>query len=338
MSSVEQDHTAIEQYIADRLGEEKLQALSQEGLETVREKYREALEEYDEEMFAAADAFREFNFENYVASASVVDFVTIGANGPRPFGGQDAIFLYGAAVPDGDPMGTGVLLIAEEDVQDVTLEELVDQFTQAGKPFELDLSCRSADNVSDAYILEIPEDSSASECIEEPDPSDVPPEGDRIDRIRAVTDEADILNIGSNLSLTDENGYPADFGVDIKRVEPVSITSSQVTTGGARYEMQDDSFLDAEMELDETITGTEDKSAGLVGWATPNLMAIDTGSMCESVYGTVKTNNDGQVQMSIVGYEPKNVTQAEIRDTSSTSSDSGSSDNASGDSIEDRTI
>lgn len=338
MSSVEQDHTAVETWVVDRLGEDKLNSLSEDGLETLRSEYREALESYDSEKFAAVEAFRNFNFEKYVTAAAEVEFTTIGGNGPRSFGDQDAVFLFGSAIPDGDPMGAAVILITESDCEDLTLQDLIDEYSEAGQPLSLDVSCRTAEDVPDAYVCEIPEGSTVSECIEETDPAEAPPEGERKDRIRKVTEEVDVINVGENLSMVDENDYPADFGVDLKRVEPVSITSSQVTSGGARYELQDDSFLDAEMELDETITGTEDKSAGLVGWAESDVMALETGSMCEAVYGTVKVNDDGQIQLSIAGYEPKNVTEAEIRDTSDSGGSGGSTDNASGDSIEETTI
>jgi hypothetical protein len=334
-----EDRKSLEEVVIDRFDENKLRGIPDDELEDLREQYAEIYEQVGREGMAFAKVFSDYNFDKHVANSDIVRVNAIGANGPRPFGGQDALFLYGAAVPEDEQMGAVVILILEEDTEEYTLTELSEMFSEFGEPFDIDLDIRPADVVADAYIGEIPEGSTAGDVIERADPEDVSSEGERVNRIKQVTEEADIIHIGSNLSMQDE-GYPADFGVDLKRIEPCSITSSQVSAKGSRYELQDDSFLNAEQALDESIIGTEDKAAGLVGWAEPQVMALETGSMLDSLYGTVDVNDEGRVEISIVGYNPEAVEEATVpADTDdSGGSGSGSTTSASGEAVEERTI
>ncbi len=337
-SKTEETRT-IEQMLRDRPTNRSLDEVSKEGVERLRELYQQELEEYDgQEVFAFTSAVSEFNFENHVASADTVRVNAIGANGPRPFGDQQALFLFGAAIPENEPMGPVVILVLEEDVRNMSLRTVAEQFAEFGAPFDIQLDIRPADVVEGGYVAEVVEGETFDEAFETPDASDVASEGERERRIKQVTESADIINIGNNLSLTDD-GYPADFGLDIRRIEPAAITSAQVSSKGARYEIQDSSFLEPHIELDETVIGTEDKSSGLVGWAEPHVLAVEKGSMLNELYGTVDTNDEGRVEISIIGANKNNVTPAQVPEPSDDGGSGGSSSSsASGDSIDDRTI
>lgn len=335
------DRKPLEELLKERPGKKgDPDVMSDEKLERLRELYAEKYQTYGDEMLALTSATSDFNFEEHVASSDTVRVNAIGANGPRPFGSQEAVFLFGAAVPENEPMGPLVILVLEEDVRNMTLQSVAEQFAEFGAPFDIELDIRSADVVEGGYVAETVEGTSFDEAFETPDASDVAPEGERERRIKQVTDKAEIINIGDNLSLSDD-GYPADFGLDIKRIEPAALTSAQVTAKASRYEIQDSSFLEPHIELDETVIGTEEKSSGLVGWAEPHVLAVEKGSMMNELYGIVDTNDEGRIEISIIGANANNVTQAQIPESSDDSGGSGSSgstSNASGESIEDRTI
>lgn len=106
-----------------------------------------------------------------------------------------------------------------------------------------------------------------------------------------------------NLSQSNEYG-PVDFGVDVKRLSEATLQDYYIDDNGewGVYTLLDDSIV-GDHELEGTALDSDRGSAGLSGWAEPDMMEYDSGSFCD-VYGVLQENDKGEISMSIRGLDP----------------------------------
>lgn len=325
----------------DKYGE-RIDEISEGQVEQLESLFNEKIEKFDgNEKMAWTAAASEFNFSQN-AGPKDVRVLAIGVDGlPDSFADSQAMVLFGVAIPEGDNEAGKIAIVVEEnDLNGQTLDDVVDLFTEEiFRPVDAKIDYWSNSlKVPNAYRGEVVEEMNSSDGdgdhyftrVDEPDM-------DFETRKNVVENHTELLEIKespSNLSLKDE-GYLADFGLDIKRVDGAAIVMSDVSATGARYIMQDDSFLDAG-DLPQQVRSGEGDNIGLLGWAQPEAMHIASGGHA-SVYGAVRTTDDGDVRMDIYGYEPIFDCE-EVPIPEETESSGGSGTSADGESIDEQMI
>lgn len=305
MSNQQQVDSEYHEIMIERYGE-KFTSLNQEAKDAILTKFAEHYEKTGKESYAASKALASHNFQQNVQSSEKVRLVVIGCNGPRPFGGQDVVQIYGVAgFHDSDyEAGKFVALILEEDVEEKSLQEVAEEFSEFGKIIDFDCDVSQTDTVPNAWSIETPEgNESFAELTSEPDDAELPDMSERRDTIHDQIDDAEILEIGTDISLMSQEGYPADFGVDIKRIEMASLIRASVNANSARYVVQDPSFIDGS-ELSPAVTEAgEDQLQGIEAWSEPHIVGLEQHSTVD-LYATVRKNTEsGQIDLSLVGYD-----------------------------------
>lgn len=278
----------IEDVFADRVEGEDL------TLEDIQDWYETKLEEYGGHDAAARSAVQgQYNEWVNTGADGEVKLVTIGHDGPRPFGDNDMLFGYAIAIPEDDPAKPAVIMFDETDVDH---DAILPYFQEPYSAVKGEFGIRNASRVSDAYILEAVQGTTLEEFE---------PEKDRDGRKEMVDDfviDAEIASIGDYLALTDDNGYPADYGADLRKIPGAYVLEARVGENGARYEVQDNSFVDAR-DLDDSVRG-DDNARGLVCWVDPAVATFGEGSIVD-LYGVITAGqNTGQVTMNVVGVDP----------------------------------
>lgn len=300
-------------------------------LEDIEEWYEEKLEKYSGHESAARAAVQgQYNEFVNTGADGEVRMVTIGADGPRPFGDSDMLFGFVLAIPEDDPARLGVVMFDEKDVNH---DEILPYFREPYQPVKGELNIRSAGKVSDAYVLE---------AVQGTELETFEAEKDREERKEMVDDfvqEAKIADVGQHLSVTNDEGYPADYGVDLRKIPEAFVLEARIGDNGARYEVQDDSFLDAR-DLDDHIRG-DDNARGLVCWVDSAIADFGEGSLVD-LYGVITAGGDtGQVTMNVVGvdYDEENVEEVSTDDGEEEVREGGSTSEESAPSVsEERTI
>lgn len=278
----------ISEVFTDRIeGEEDL------DLETIQEWYDEKLEEYSGHDAAAKSAVQgKYNAWVNTGADGEVQMVTIGPDGPRPFGDTDMLFGFALAIPDEDPAQPAVILFDESNVDH---QEILPYFQEPYQAVKGEFDIRSAGKVNNSYVME---------AVPGTEVEHFEPERDRDGRKEMVDDfisEAKIADIGQHLSVTNDDGYPADYGVDLRRISDAYVLESRVSEKAGRYEVQDDSFVDAR-DLDEHIRGDQ-QANGLVCWVNPDAATFGEGSVVD-LYGVITTSQEtGQVTMNVIGVD-----------------------------------
>lgn len=323
--------------------EDRINNLSEEDLQNLKEKYREQLDEYENPIKAITVARRNLTVEKN-AGADYERVYTIGLNGPRPFGDNDAIFLYGVLNPEDEPLGKVVIIVEEDDVE--SFDTAIDLFGEVGNPVDAYISYRSADVVPDSYVANIDiQPDGDHEVFESPDPDDVDLSDERRHEVIInETEEAEIFNIGESLSLRDDD-YLADFGLDIRRIEMASVASRNITDSAARYVMQDNSFVEPDQL---TANAVADEDAGVETWAESH-NPVEPDPMARA-FVAVDRNDEGRITFRLYGfdeyheqgfYDLSEIPEDEI--SSSSDDDDGSNDDSGysgtdGQPVEERTI
>lgn len=304
-----------------------LEKLSGKDMEWARSVYDEKMEEVEEKLTRDIDEEQKRKYaigltrseiSNLVnlGDTSQIQFITLGFNSPLPF--DDPVFRgHGIAIPDDQPAGLAQVRMNQSDASDVglTFSDL-EQLFRPWKTLDIGASIREANKMNNAYVLQLQQGSEVEESDDGMDKEDM------IDLADTHVDSVTLQEVGKNLSLQNENGFPEEFGLDIKKIPEAYVVGLQIGGSSARYILQDETVVDPE-ELDPSIRGDD---AGLTAWMQKEIVEYGTGSILD-VYGVTKTTDDGEVNMNIVGVDP--ILPQEIEQDFDSSSSSGSSENRS---------
>lgn len=241
-----------------------------------------------------------------------VNILTIGHGGVRQWndrdngGKKDVLIAYGVVQPaqveddDNPAMGIGVFIVDETDGADLgnirqkfgeTLNNLTGYFSvQVSEELKVG-------GDTPVYVC----NSTDKTRVEEDDESDMSRQEKREFVHQYVTEEASLASIHQNLSATNEDGYPSEFGADIKRMN-ATVIDFHKGDGFNTYTLLDDSVVDPD-ELGEDIVSERARSPGLTAWVPDEFHKWGTNSQLE-VYGTISRNDDGQINMNVCGVVP----------------------------------
>jgi len=308
-SETEADEAQEEDWVADTFAD-RVADEDNVTLEEVREWYEDKLQEYDSEKLAQITVQSEFNSWVNSGADGEVRMITIGAQ-DDPFNNGNVFIGYALCIPEDSPVRLGAVMF---DRQEMDPEPYMGYFYEPFQPIKGEFDIRDAQKPvgSNAYTL----NAVASTHVEK-----FEAEKDREERKEMVLDfvpEAEIASIGDHLSLTNDRGFAAGFGVDLRVIRDAYVHEARVGDNGARLVLQDDSFVDAR-DLGKDVRG-EDGDAGLNAFIDPEMVDFGDGSILD-VYGSITPNQDGKVTMSVFGVEAVHKTERE--DTGG--SDSGSS-------------
>lgn len=253
--------------------------------------------------------------------AKEVNILTIGHGGVQRWndrdngGKKDMLISYGIVQPGTDnegnelPMGVGVFINDETD--GVDLGNLRDAFGE------------TLTNLTGFYAVQKSEEltvggdtpvwvcnSSDKTRVEEVE-SDMSREEKREFVHQYISDEANIANIHQNLSATNDDGYPAEFGADIKRMN-ATVIDFHKGDGFNTYTLLDDSVVDPD-ELGSDIVSDQARSPGLTAWVPDEFHQWGTNSQLE-LYGTLARNDDGQIALNVCGAIPLIPMEMEVED------------------------
>lgn len=289
----EVDSDWVEETFQDRVeGEDDV------TLEDVEEWYADKLEEYDDEKLARITVQAEFNSWVNAGADGEVDMVTIGAR-DDPFNNGDVFMGYAIAIPEDRPVRPAVVEFRRDTIDpDPFLEYFYEPYTPIRGEF--DFRDAPAPVGSKAYRMEAVETTEIEEFEAERDL-----EG-RKELVKDIIPKAEIANIGDYLSLTNDDGWAASFGVDMRLIEDAYVHEVRVGENAARLVIQDDSFVDAR-DLDKTVRG-EDEEAGLAGFGDTEMIDFGEGSIAD-IYCSVTPDDDGQVTMGVIGTDPASATE-----------------------------
>ena len=311
---------------------DRVDGLDDEQFDRLESLYQEKFEKFGDEKLALTSAFGSFNFEQS-SGGEEVTLYSVGCDGPRNFQGP-TLFCYGVIDPEDDAPGRIAIIVPENKVEQ-DLNEIKEMFSEPYNAVKANISFRPAKGVKGAYVGEVGSMGDIFELKEDD-------ERDFEERQEFVKDHIDVVQIGSineGMSATKDNGWPAAFGADFKLIPYATILESAVSGKGARYVLQDDSFIEAR-DLPPEVRGDDDE-LGLVSFGDPDVMSLKNESIVD-VFGTITPNSDGQPTMDILGYYGHYENEVEVDPAVESSGGSGGSGGSetevSGEAIDERTI
>jgi hypothetical protein len=262
-------------------------------------------------------------------SVDELDILAIGHGGiqrwnDRDNGGKkDVVISYGIVNPGPDssgderPMQLGVFINDETDGVDIG------NITDCFQPFN-DLKGFYGLNDSDEFTNVYVSNSSDKTRVEKVE-SDNTDEEKRQVVHNFIEEEAKLDSIANYLSATNEEGYAAEFGADIKRMV-VDVVDWNKGDGYNTYTLIDDSVVDPS-RLGEEIVSERARSPGLTAWCPDSFHKYGNDSQIE-VYGTISRGDNGQITMNVCGVYPIWPMEMETEDTQ-TAGTSGSTTTSS---------
>jgi hypothetical protein len=323
--SDETDYQWVEDTFADRVENE-------DGvtLDDVKAWYDKKLEEYEDERLVKTTVQAEFNSWINTQADGEVQMITIGGS-DDPFNNGEVFVGYALCIPEDDPVKLGAVVFDSKtvDMDDSVRDMFYEPYTP-GKG-EFDIRNAQAPVGDNAYRLDAVETTEVTRFEPEKDLDE------RRDMVLDFVDDAKIADIGDHLSLTDDRGFAATFGVDMRRIPEAYVHEARIGKA-ARLVVQDDSFVDAR-DLGKDVRG-DDEEAGLVAFADTGLVDFDTGSIVD-LYGALTPNQDGQVTMDVIGVDPVRAVEREDDDgddSSSASKEESAGGSSSAGADEERTI
>lgn len=282
-----------------------------EQLEDVQERATDAISDEKIEQMAFTQFRAEFNKGQSVSEgdAETVDIIALGHGGIQEWNSGDTLLAYGIANPEDDPANKAVFII---DGEDAYLEDTKDKF-EPFQALEGNFSVTVSSDVSDLYVCN---STSETEVMEsEMDMS----EEDRHEWVNEnhVTDRATLDDVANHLSMTNDEGYTAEFGGDLKRMQ-ATIVSWYIPDDWSFGVMtlQDESVVDPLEELDEEVIGDDadnTRTPGLTAWADPDIMEYGEYSVCD-FYGTLSRDKNGQITFNTFGIRPIMPTELDASD------------------------
>lgn len=303
-----------EDWVEDTFGD-RVNDVEDVTIEDVTEWYADKKEQYGDQKMARVAVQADFNSWINTGADGNVKMITIGAQ-DDPFNNGDVFIGYALCIPEDKPVKLGAVEFRRDRVD---ADSMMHHFYEPFKPVEGEFDIRQAEAPvgSNAYQLEAVEGTTVTEFDAEKDREE------RKEMVDDFVPSTKIDEIGSNLSLTNDSGFAAAFGVDLRKIEGAYVHEVRVGENAARLVVQDDSFVDAR-DLGNEVTG-EDGDQGLAGFANTDLIEFGEASFVD-LYGAVTPTQDGQVLMSIFGVDVIEGTEPpENNSNDSGSSDSGSS-------------
>jgi hypothetical protein len=328
--------------------ESELQLIAEEqdeDVDAIRQEYEEQLEEVREK---AADIVEDDELEGlaigqlrskYIQKDRVggggekLEILAIGHTGEQKWSNGDGgkkrvVKSYGIINPETGPPGVAVFI--NDETTGVDLGEVMQKFQPLNSMIGWYRRSQS-DTLSNTYIC----NSTDKTRLEIQDVGGIPDsDADRRELLHKLSDGVEIENIPNQISVTNDSGYPADFGADLKRLVG-QVTNRYVNEekGFGIYKIMDRSVVSRE-ELDGlNVMGENDRVPGLSVWCNPDEMAYGEDSELE-IYGQVRVvnsgANEGQIVMDSYGIIP--LIEREVEE-----SDGGSSSSAN-DNVEEKKI
>lgn len=297
-----------------------------EKMTEVEDKMTRDIDEDKKQKYAMGLTRSEISQLINLGATDKITLVTLGFNSPLPFDSE--VFRgHAIAIPDEGQAGLAQIRLDAEEIPNVGLDfdDLRDLFT-AWSMVEVEGSIKDADKLSSAYVIEL-QGNSTVEAIEP-----TMDQEEMRDLVSNHVDEVSLREVASNLSLQNEDGYPAEFGIDVKKIPDAYVADLQVGDSSARYIIQDDTVVDPE-DLDQTIRGDD---IGMTCWMEKELCEYGQGSILD-LYGITKASQDGQVMMNIVAIDPI-MPQELQQDVDTSSSSSGSSGSSRSENVKENTI
>lgn len=236
-------------------------------------------------------------------STEDVEMLTVGGS-IREWSNGDS--FVGKALVDQHPdseEGKERLASVIVDSDHMELTEVYDAFSEVGNIVEGNFSVSEAD-IEPFLVL----NSGDNTTIEVTKPDD---RGPLLEEIRNAVPETSLASAAEDLSATtrDDDGdvYPANFGVDIRRIEAdVYDGYKNPDTNLGIYTIRDDTLFDEEDIADSDVydaeTANENATPGMTCFGDSDDMEHGTGSVLE-IYGVLQQSDDG-VQMNIDGIVP----------------------------------
>lgn len=302
--------------------EKELQEIAEEqdkDLDWVQSKYEEQLEEVKEK---AADVVAEEELEGLAigqlrsqflktdrvgGGGDQVEILAIGHTGEQKWNNGDGgkkrvVKSYGVINPESGPPGVAVFI--NDETTGVDLGEVMEKF----QPLNTMIGwyrVSQSDTLSNVYIC----NSTDKTRLELKDVEGIPnDQGEKRKMLHKLSDDAEIANIPNEISVTNDAGYPADFGADLKKITG-SVTNRYVNheKGFGIYKIMDQSVV-AEEDLDGLgVMGENDRVPGLSVWCNPDEMQYGENSQLE-IYGQIRVvqsgPNEGQIVMDAYGIIP----------------------------------
>lgn len=229
-----------------------------------------------------------------------VNILAIGHGGVRQWndsdngGKKDVLIAYGIVNPPSDPAGVGVFICDETDGVDLgnirsnfrTMNYLKGWF-----------SVSESDELPNTYLCW-----SSDKTRVEPDETEMSRDEKREFVHNFVDEEAEIGEIAQHLSRTNEDGFTADYGADMKRLTGMVVDTNRLDGANNIYTLLDDSVVDPS-ELGDNVVSDNARSPGLTAWCPDDFFEYGENSHCE-FYGPISRGDDGQITMNIVGVVP----------------------------------
>lgn len=257
-----------------------------------------------------------------------VEILSIGHAGVRKWndgdgGKKKVVISYGIINPEQGPPGVAVFI--NDETTGVDIGEIMNKF----QPLETMVGwyrVNESQNLSNVYVC----NSTDKTRLELEDVDGIPDDKkDRRELIHKLSDKAELAHIHDAISITNDQGYPVDFGADLKRFRG-AVMNRYVNEekGFGIYKVMDKSVVD-ESDLEGLdVMGENDRIPGLSVWCSPEKMKYGQNSEVE-IYGQIRVtsggSNEGQIVMDAYGIVP--LIEMPIQEKSSGGSSSGSSDN-----------
>jgi hypothetical protein len=305
---------------------EKLEEFSQKNgldhddvVEAFKEKYTEVEEKasnVDEDYLEtlALRAVRTAELSKFGGTVEGVEMATIGG-GIRVWGddddpskGPERDVFIGKALVDINPNEEGgrdyVSSVVADSDDGVDVSEFYSAFSEVGNIVTGEFSI--SDAFSDNFKV-LNADNSTELSVTVPDNKN-----GIIKDIRNAVPETDIANIADNRSAEqrndDGNVYPADFGVDVRRMTVDIYDGYKNPEGGfGMYTVRDDTVFDdddiVESPVFDAANSNENATPGMTCFMDVGDMEYATNSVVE-MYGVISKSKDGVIQMNVDGVVP----------------------------------
>lgn len=212
------------------------------------------------------------------------------------------VLLANGVIETEDGLGQAVFIIDETD--EVDLGKAAEAFSPL-TAFRGVFSISESENLQRGYVV----NSTSDTDFEVEEAENIPDsKQERLEVLHKFVDEVTLTNVLEGLSLTstwDGGESPADFGIDIKRIEGnvVDYYVSDDEGKSSVYTILDSSVASGSELEGSPVDGENQRTTGLTCWTPTEYMEYGNGSRCE-FYGTIVQDNDGRVVMNTRGIVP----------------------------------
>lgn len=285
----------------------------------VKQRYQEKLEEArdhasdmasDEEIQQIAVTFMQadsMESGRVSGGGDRVEILSIGHAGERKWSNGDGgkkrvVISYGVINPEQGPPGVAVFI--NDETTGTDLGEIKEKFNPLNTMVGW-YRVNQSQNLSNVYIC-----NSTDKTRLDVQPVDGIPDDKSKKRqlLQKLSDEAELAHISNAISITNDQGYPVDFGADLKRFNG-AVMDRYVNDekGFGIYKVMDKSVVDEEDLEGLNVMGENDRVPGISVWCDPEQMRYGENSQLE-IYGQIRVTNgganEGQIVMDAYGIIP----------------------------------